>query len=87
MSAYAEEYRRSLDDRDRFWLDAARTAQDGVDASNCLAYRHADVQDLIGACFQRRDTILCAIAGSGPDDARHGMQAAQAQKGFDAFRG
>ena len=23
MSAYAEEYRRSLDDRDRFWLDAA----------------------------------------------------------------
>ena len=23
MSAYAEEYRRSLDDRDRFWLEAA----------------------------------------------------------------
>src|SRR5262245_16099455 len=45
MSAYAEEYRRSLDDRDRFWLDAAeaiewtRRPTRALDDSNPPLYR------------------------------------------------
>jgi propionyl-CoA synthetase len=45
MSAYDEEYRRSLDDRDRFWLDAADTIEwtrrptRALDDSNPPLYR------------------------------------------------
>ncbi len=45
MSAYAEEYRRSLDDRERFWLDAAdaiewtRPPTRALDASTPPLYR------------------------------------------------